>query len=152
MIIKNIQDSDKDAYFFYRKQIKLEVPWRDEVSMKDISDMILYYTPPRAELFLFKDGNKIKGDLCLRVEETYILVELLCIRKSAYGTGVAKFIMEYILERQKNEKLDLVLDVLISNTRAISFYKKYGFEIQCAFSNLDGEQFKMRKPYLKPSL
>ncbi|MCR5725281.1 MAG: GNAT family N-acetyltransferase [Treponema sp.] len=68
----------------------------------------------------------------------------LCVRKSAWGKGVGKALMQAILDFARNSaKSDIVfLEVRCDNERAISLYERFGFEkIGCfkGFFKIDGK-------------
>lgn len=77
----------------------------------------------QAEVYVYEDGQKIQGFIGL--SDKYI--EGIFVSEKMQSQGIDKLLLHYIKER----KNVLRLNVYQKNTRAIHFYQREGFEIQC---------------------
>ena len=65
------------------------------------------------------------------------LIHGIFVSDEMQSCGIGKLLLEYI----KNKKVRLRLNVYQKNTRAISFYQREGFDIQCeGFDDATGEK------------
>ncbi len=81
----------------------------------------------QAEVYVYEVDHEIQGFIGMTDE--YINGIFVCGEKQSQGIG--KFLLDYA----KSKKKKLLLNVYQKNARAISFYQKEGFDIQC--SDLD---------------
>lgn len=77
----------------------------------------------QAEVYVYEDGQKIQGFIGLSDE----YIEGIFVPEKMQSQGIGKLLLNYIKER----KDVLRLNVYQKNTRAIHFYQREGFEIQC---------------------
>ena len=88
---------------------------------------------PQAEVYVYENDKKIQGFIGLNgeyIEGIFVAVEM-------QSRGIGKLLLDYI----KNKKVRLRLNVYQKNTRAISFYQREGFDIQCeGFDDATGEK------------
>ena len=77
----------------------------------------------QAEVYVYEDGQKIQGFIGL--SDKYI--EGIFVSEKMQSQGIGKLLLNYI----KDKKDALRLNVYQKNTRAIHFYQREGFEIQC---------------------
>ncbi len=77
----------------------------------------------QAEVYVYEDGQKIQGFIGL--SDKYI--EGIFVSEKMQSQGIGKLLLNYI----KDKKDALRLNVYKKNTRAIHFYQREGFEIQC---------------------
>ena len=77
----------------------------------------------QAEVYVYEDGQKIQGFIGL--SDKYI--EGIFVSEKMQSQGIGKLLLNYA----KNRKSKLLLHVYQRNTRAIHFYQREGFEIQC---------------------
>ena len=77
----------------------------------------------QAEVYVYEDGQKIQGFIGL--SDKYI--EGLFVSEKMQSQGIGKLLLNYI----KDRKDVLRLNVYQKNIRAIHFYQREGFEIQC---------------------
>lgn len=77
----------------------------------------------QAEVYVYEDGQKIQGFIGL--SDKYI--EGIFVPEKMQSQGIGKLLLHYI----KDRKDVLRLNVYQKNTRAIHFYQREGFEIQC---------------------
>lgn len=77
----------------------------------------------QAEVYVYETDKKIQG--FIGVNEEYIEGIFVCNEMQSQGIG--KILLEHI----KNKKPKLLLNVYQKNTRAIHFYQREGFKIQC---------------------
>ena len=78
---------------------------------------------PQAEVYVYEDGQKIQGFIGL--SDKYI--EGIFVSEKMQSQGIGKLLLNYI----KDRKDVLHLNVYQKNIRAIHFYQREGFEIQC---------------------
>ena len=77
----------------------------------------------QAEVYVYEDDQKIQGFIGLSDE----YIEGIFVSEKMQSQGIGKLLLNYIKER----KNVLRLNVYQKNTRAIHFYQREGFEIQC---------------------
>ena len=77
---------------------------------------------PQAEVYVYEDNKMIQGFLGVRDE----FIEGIFVSVEMQSHGIGRLLLDYI----KNRKTKLSLNVYQQNTRAISFYKREGFEIK----------------------
>ena len=77
----------------------------------------------QAEVYVYEDDQKIQGFIGL--SDKYI--EGIFVSEKMQSQGIGKLLLNYI----KDKKDVLRLNVYQKNTRAIHFYQREGFEIQC---------------------
>ena len=88
---------------------------------------------PQAEVYVYENDKKIQGFIGLNgeyIEGIFVAVEM-------QSRGIGKLLLDYI----KNKKVRLRLNVYQKNTRALSFYQREEFNIQCeGFDGATGEK------------
>lgn len=77
----------------------------------------------QAEVYVYEDDQKIQGFIGL--SDKY--VEGIFVSEKMQSQGIGKLLLNYI----KDRKDVLRLNVYQKNIRAIHFYQREGFEIQC---------------------
>lgn len=88
---------------------------------------------PQAEVYVYEDDKIIQG--FIGINDKYI--EGIFVSDEMQSCGIGKLLLEYI----KNKKARLRLNVYQKNARAISFYQREGFDIQCeGFDDDTGEK------------
>ena len=78
--------------------------------------------------FMGRMGVEVWGNWCKRfvgLNDEYI--EGIFVSDEMQSCGIGKFLLDYI----KDKKVSLRLNVYQKNARAISFYQREGFIIQC---------------------
>lgn len=93
-----------------------------ESNFEFVKEMML-----QAEVYVYEVDHEIQGFIGMTDE--YINGIFVCGEMQSQGIG--KFLLDYA----KSKKKRLLLNVYQKNARAISFYQKEGFDIQC--SDLD---------------
>ena len=78
---------------------------------------------PQAEVYVYEDDKMIQGFVGLNDE----YIEGIFVSDEMQSCGIGKFLLDYI----KDKKVSLRLNVYQKNARAISFYQREGFIIQC---------------------
>ena len=78
---------------------------------------------PQAEVYVYENEQKIQGFIGLRGG----YIEGIFVSGEVRSRGIGKLLLDHI----KNRKSNLSLKVYQKNIRAISFYQREGFEIQC---------------------
>ena len=77
----------------------------------------------QAEVYVYEDDQKIQGFIGLSDE----YIEGIFVSEKIQSQGIGKLLLNYI----KDRKGVLRLNVYQKNTRAIHFYQREGFAIQC---------------------
>ena len=77
---------------------------------------------PQAEVYVYESENEIQGFVGLSGEH----IEGIFVSGEKQSQGVGKLLLDHV----KDRKPKLLLNVYKQNTRAISFYRREGFEIQ----------------------
>ena len=78
---------------------------------------------PQAEVYVYEDDKMIQGFVGLNDE----YIEGIFVSDEMQSCGIGKLLLDYI----KDKKVSLRLNVYQKNARAISFYQREGFIIQC---------------------
>ena len=78
---------------------------------------------PQAEVYVYEDDKMIQGFVGLNDE----YIEGIFVSDEMQSCGIGKLLLDYI----KDKKFSLRLNVYQKNARAISFYQREGFIIQC---------------------
>ena len=77
----------------------------------------------QAEVYVYEDNKMIQGFVGLNDE----YIEGIFVSDEMQSCGIGKLLLDYI----KDKKVSLRLNVYQKNARAISFYQREGFIIQC---------------------
>ena len=77
----------------------------------------------QSEVYVFEVDKMIQGFVGLNDE----YIEGIFVSDEMQSCGIGKLLLDYI----KNKKVSLRLNVYQKNARAISFYQREGFIIQC---------------------
>ena len=78
---------------------------------------------PQAEVYVYEDDKMIQGFVGLNDE----YIEGIFVSDEMQSCGIGELLLDYI----KDKKVSLRLNVYQKNARAISFYQREGFIIQC---------------------
>ena len=78
---------------------------------------------PQAEVYVYEDDKMIQGFVGLNAE----YIEGIFVSDEMQSCGIGKLLLDYV----KDKKVSLRLNVYQKNARAISFYQREGFIIQC---------------------
>ncbi len=78
---------------------------------------------PQAEVYVYEDDKIIQG--FVGINDEYI--EGIFVSDEMQSHGIGKILLDYM----KDKKVRLQLNVYQKNVRAISFYQREGFTIQC---------------------
>ena len=78
---------------------------------------------PQAEVYVYEDNKIIQGFVGIRDE----YIEGIFVSGKMQSHGIGKALLDYI----KDKKARLQLNVYQKNVRAMSFYQREGFTIQC---------------------
>ena len=77
----------------------------------------------QAEVYVYEDDKMIQGFVGLNAE----YIEGIFVSDEMQSCGIGKLLLDYV----KDKKVSLRLNVYQKNARAISFYQREGFIIQC---------------------
>ncbi len=87
----------------------------------------------QAEVYIYEDDQQIQGFIGLNGD----YIEGIFVSDEYQSQGIGARLLNYI----KNKKHKLSLSVYQKNSRAISFYQREGFEMQCeALDEATGEK------------
>lgn len=88
-----------------------------------------YINTGLSEKYVVLENGKVIGFFEFSILSDLGEIFMIAVDKNFHGKGIGKVIMEFILEKMKEENVkEIYLDVSVNNKRAINFYKKYGFE------------------------
>ena len=87
-------------------------------AVQEVKEMI-----SQSEVYVFEADKKIQGFVGLNDE----YIEGIFVSDEMQSCGIGKLLLDYI----KDKKVSLRLNVYQKNARAISFYQREGFIIQC---------------------
>lgn len=114
-------DTNIKAHYFIPTQY-----WKSNFEL--VKELLL-----QATVYIYEDNQEIQGFIGLNDES----IEGIFVSDEMQSCGIGKLLLEYI----KNKKVRLRLNVYQKNTRAISFYQREGFDIQCeGFDDATGEK------------
>ena len=88
---------------------------------------------PQAEVYVYEDDKIIQGFVGEYIEGIFVFDEM-------QSHGIGKILLDYI----KDKKVRLQLNVYQKNVRAMSFYQREGFTIQCEMM----DEFTGEKEYV----
>lgn len=91
--------------------------WKDNFEL--VKEML-----SQAEVYIYENNQKIHGFIGLNDE----YIEGIFVSDEMQSQGIGKNLINYVKDKRKK----LLLNVYQKNTRAISFYQREGFEIQCS--------------------
>lgn len=91
---------------------------------------------PQAEVYVYEDDKIIQGFVGVRNE----YIEGIFVFDEMQSHGIGKILLDYI----KDKKVRLQLNVYQKNARAMSFYQREGFTIQCEMM----DEFTGEKEYV----
>ena len=77
----------------------------------------------QATVYVYEDKQEIQGFVGLSDE----YIEGIFVSAEMQSRGIGKILLNYV----KGKRNNLLLNVYQKNARAISFYQREGFEIQC---------------------
>ena len=103
-------DTNLKAHYFIPGQY-----WKDNIDL--VKEML-----PQAEVYVYENDCQIEGFIGLNDE----YVEGIFVSGEMQSQGIGKILLNYA----KDKRNKLHLNVYQKNARAISFYKREGFEIQ----------------------
>ena len=87
----------------------------------------------QAEVYVYEDDKMIQGFVGLSNE----YIEGIFVSDEMQSCGIGKLLLDYI----KNKKDRLRLNVYQKNARALAFYQREGFDIQCeGLDDVTGEK------------
>lgn len=77
----------------------------------------------QAEIYVYEDGKNIQGFIGLNKD----YIEGIFVTGKAQSHGIGRLLLDFVKDRKK----ELHLSVYQKNMRAVRFYQREGFEIQC---------------------
>ena len=114
-------DTNIKAHYFIPAQY-----WKSNFEL--LKELLL-----QATVYVYEDNQEIQGFIGLNDE----YVEGIFVSDKMQSQGIGKILLDYA----KNKRNKLHLNVYQKNARAISFYKREGFEIQySSFDEATGEK------------
>ena len=104
-------DTNITAHYFIPAQY-----WKSNFEL--VKELLL-----QATVYVYEDKQEIQGFVGLSDE----YIEGIFVSAEMQSQGIGKILLNYV----KGKRNNLLLHVYQKNTRAISFYQREGFEIQC---------------------
>ena len=132
-MIRKLKDTDIDkvAKIWLDTNIKVHdfIPpqyWQNNYNM--VKEMFLL-----TEVYVYENAKEIHGFIGLHNE----YIEGIFVYSKAQSQGIGKLLLNFV----KDKKEKLRLSVYQKNTRAIHFYQREGFKIQCeSLDNSTGDK------------
>ena len=104
-------DSNLKAHHFIPEQY-----WKSNFGL--VKEML-----SQAEVYVYENDRNIQGFMGLNGE----YIEGIFVSDEMQSHGIGKMLLDYV----KSKKENLLLNVYQKNVRAIRFYQREGFQIQC---------------------
>ena len=104
-------DTNIKAHYFIPAQY-----WKRNFNL--VKELLL-----QATVYVYEDKQEIQGFVGLSDE----YIEGIFVSAEMQSQGIGKILLNYV----KGKRNNLLLNVYQKNARAISFYQREGFEIQC---------------------
>lgn len=104
-------DSNRKAHHFIPEQY-----WKSNFGL--VKEML-----SQAEVYVYENDRNIQGFMGLNGE----YIEGIFVSDEMQSHGIGKMLLDYV----KSKKENLLLNVYQKNVRAIRFYQREGFQIQC---------------------
>ena len=104
-------DTNIKAHYFIPAQY-----WKGNFDL--VKELLL-----QATVYVYEDKQEIQGFVGLSDE----YIEGIFVSAEMQSQGIGKILLNYV----KGKRNNLLLNVYQKNARAISFYQREGFEIQC---------------------
>ena len=109
--INKVADTNIKAHYFIPAQY-----WKRNFDL--VKELLL-----QATVYVYEDKQEIQGFVGLSDE----YIEGIFVSAEMQSQGIGKILLNYV----KGKRNNLLLNVYQKNARAISFYQREGFEIQC---------------------
>ena len=114
-------DTNLKAHYFIPAQY-----WKSNIDL--VKEML-----PQAEVYVYENNCQIEGFIGLSDE----YIEGIFVRDEMQSQGIGKLLLNFV----KEKKTKLYLNVYQKNMRAIHFYQREDFEIQCeGLDEITGEK------------
>jgi diamine N-acetyltransferase len=85
---------------------------------------------PNHSFFILQDDNSDVGYAQLVFEQESVKLEKLYLHQNAQGKGYGLYLLNQLIDHAMNlGSVEMQLQVNRANTKAVEFYKKFGFEI-----------------------
>lgn len=121
---------DRVSVVEFFREIFSEMGWIERPSDHMDEPHLLFHLPDEGLLLLVKDNNKVIGTAgVINLSKTDGLLKRFYIKQSYRGSGIAGRLLDELMKKSLSMGLrKLILDVEITNGRAIRFYEKNGFK------------------------
>ena len=114
-------DTNRKAHYFIPAQY-----WKDNFEL--VKELLL-----QATVYVYEENREIQGFIGLNDE----YIEGIFVSDEMQSHGIGKMLLDYV----KSKKEKLLLNVYQKNVRAINFYRREDFQIQCeGLDKLTGEK------------
>jgi len=128
LTIERMKEGDLEEVLGIEKK-SFSDPWTRESFLEDINKDFTYPAVAR------KDGELV-AYTCLWKIEDELQIANIAVDKEHRRQGIAQKLMEWIMEQGLKQKCKSVtLDVSVSNSIALTLYRKFGFEQICTRTN-----------------
>lgn len=99
----------------------------DEMQEGGVERMVYYINHKDSKTYVAKDGDQIVAYVSAYRTESKNKLAALYVLSTYHGMGIGRSLMEKALNFLGDDK-EIILEVFSYNTKAIEFYKKFGFE------------------------
>ena len=125
IIIEKLDNKDVDQVVRLEQSL-FHSPWTKEQFLYELNDN------PFAKIFVVKIGDEIIGYIDYMITFNSATISKIAIKSEYQKNGLGSKLMEYMMDDLNSlgygEIETITLEVRISNIKAISLYKKFGFK------------------------
>lgn len=123
-MIRKMLVSDVDAVYEIENEAFFE-PWTKGGLIKDLEENSFL------EHFVYEKDGKVVGFYIISKITDLVEIFTIAVKKEYRSEKIGSTLLEEIIKFSKeNDVTEIWLEVSTRNTKAISLYQKYGFEIQ----------------------
>lgn len=79
-------------------------------------------------VYVYKEDNKIIGYISYLFDGAVVEIYNLAVLDKYQGQGIGTKILDYVVNIFKNDDVSYILEVRVSNYKAINLYKKFNFK------------------------
>jgi len=129
-------DKIRELFVEYQTEISINLCFQNFED--ELANLPGKYALPEGRLYIATLNEKLAGCVALRaIDEEHCEMKRLYVRKQFRGFGIARALVEKIINDAKNTGYSkMLLDTFFSMQDAISLYRKFGFtEIEPYYNN-----------------
>lgn len=108
-----------------------------------------YLNSDLSDRYVLLEGNTVVGFLEFLTVLDSGEILMVAVDRKCQNMGLGKMLIEFAIRMMKDRGVkEVYLDVSVENSKAVNFYKKYGFEViltRRGYYSDGGDAFLMRK-------